>query len=530
MVTRRAFRFVAAFAAFAALTLAPYAAQAACSAAPTATTTDGILNFTSNPPAYGQVTGISPISGSLVYDGTNKLFKYCDGTNWLTLGATGTAAGSTGYVQFNTGGSLNADSDFYWDNTNKRLGIGTSTPSAPLHIGQTVRLGQNSAGAVDQFSISNTSGNAFFYVSTTASTGATVGAWDNTLSQAAQLTLWGNPVILGGGNVGIGTTNMPSYLLSFGGDAARTVGMERRTTANTAGQALTILAGGATSGATDKNGGDLVLSSGTATGTGSSGITFKTATAGSTGTADRTPAMAMTISGDGNVGIGTTTPEIGLTVYGGNNWGMLHLVNWVAGNAATISFKDSSLANGAATMWHMGKDTTANNDVFFIATGNTKRLTINTSGNVGIGTASPARALEVQASGVNGYLRVGNPTNYLETGFDGSNFRFDVSGSGNILFGYNSGASRSIGFYPSGTTTSQMVITSSGNVGIGTTTVNATLDVNGYAKLKTNTAAPVACSATYKGSIAMTSTTNYICYCDGTSWKQIHSPATACTW
>lgn len=65
--------------------------------------------------------------------------------------------------------------------------------------------------------------------------------------------------IISSGNIGIKTTT-PSYLLSLGGTATRTIGMERMTTAATAGQNLTLLAGGAVSGGTDLNGGDNIVS------------------------------------------------------------------------------------------------------------------------------------------------------------------------------------------------------------------------------------------------------------------------------
>lgn len=74
----------------------------------------------------------------------------------------------------------------------------------------------------------------------------------------------------------------------------------------------------------------------------------------------------------------------------------------------------------------------------------------------------------------------------------------------------------------------RMVILSNGNVGIGLTAPSATLDVNGYLKLKTNTAAPITCNSTLKGALAFTSATR-LCLCDGTSWKEANS-ATACTW
>lgn len=44
-------------------------------------------------------------------------------------------AGSTGYVQFNgTSNAFGADSNIFWDNTNKRLGVGATTLDARLHV------------------------------------------------------------------------------------------------------------------------------------------------------------------------------------------------------------------------------------------------------------------------------------------------------------------------------------------------------------------------------------------------------------
>jgi len=54
--------------------------------------------------------------------------------SWNTPAAGATPAGSTGYIQFNNVGDLGADSNLFWDNTNKRLGIGTINPNTKLEV------------------------------------------------------------------------------------------------------------------------------------------------------------------------------------------------------------------------------------------------------------------------------------------------------------------------------------------------------------------------------------------------------------
>jgi hypothetical protein len=59
----------------------------------------------------------------------------------LTVGATAVTSGTDGRVLFQAGGVVQQDSAFFWDNTNKRLGVG-ATPAS------TVRLDVRAQGAL----------------------------------------------------------------------------------------------------------------------------------------------------------------------------------------------------------------------------------------------------------------------------------------------------------------------------------------------------------------------------------------------
>ncbi len=102
-------------------------------------------------------------------------------------------------------------------------------------------------------------------------------------------------------------------------------------------------------------------------------------------------------------------------------------------------------------------------------------------------------------------------------------------GNGVLYWGDNAEETLRFAFAPEGQPLSEkMRLTTQGELGIGTTMPRATLDVNGYARLRAYSGAPVGCSTSYKGSIALTSSTR-MCVCDGTSWKEVNS-ATGCTW
>jgi hypothetical protein len=113
--------------------------------------------------------------------------------------------------------------------------------------------------------------------------------------------------ITAAGNVGIGTTT-PTHTLSLGGAQAATVGVEANPTAGSAGNNLTISAGAAAPGSTNKAGGDLVLAAGNGTGTGAGGnVRFQAAGNGASGDSPGTVSDRLLIAGKPKTMLATGT-------------------------------------------------------------------------------------------------------------------------------------------------------------------------------------------------------------------------------
>lgn len=167
-----------------------------------------------------------------------------------------------------------------YDEVNNRLGITASVPAYTLSLG--------SGTANTKFALYDDGTNVY-------GMGVQGNDWRIGLpNTSANLNVYDAPAgnllmrVKGGGGLNVGTTGTLNYV-SLDGQAAHSIGMERHTTSNTAGNALTVQSGGATSAATDKAGGDLIALPGVSTGTGRSLIrlqNFFPATA--TGTADNT--------------------------------------------------------------------------------------------------------------------------------------------------------------------------------------------------------------------------------------------------
>jgi hypothetical protein len=82
-------------------------------------------------PSTGALT-----AGSFVKSGgTSSQFLMADGSVSTGLGGTVTGTGTSGQIAFWNGtSSITGESNLFWDSTNDRLGIGTASPSALLHL------------------------------------------------------------------------------------------------------------------------------------------------------------------------------------------------------------------------------------------------------------------------------------------------------------------------------------------------------------------------------------------------------------
>ena len=364
-------------------------------------------------------------------------------------------------MHFETNGTDQAVID-----ANGNVGIGTTAPGTALEVkGSGIRFGDGNgvgtlnAGSnriflstgdnVERFSILQASGNVGIGTSDPgiarlAVIGGDVGI--GTTNPSGKLDVNGNVIVTG--NVGIGTTSPPSKLKVDG----------------------TALPDGLVWLGNQDYGSDTVLR-----------VSPGTIYYDSPGTIGG----RMTIEGStGNVGIGTTSPGAKLEVTGNIK---------ITGGTPAANEVLTSDANGLATWEPIGNDgdwTISGNDIYSAL-----------SGNIGIGTTTPQSPLHVQGPGDGTFgVKITDTNNTgLEIRSSGADKRMfidfvdtstDDSGvgtpdwQGRIVY---DGTDDSMHFETNGT--DRAVIDANGNVGIGTTTPGAKLDVAGSIKITGGTPA-----------------------------------------
>jgi hypothetical protein len=205
---------------------------------------------------------------------------------------------------------------------------------------------------------------------------------------------------------------------------------------------------------------------------------FKQAALGTAG-ATATLTQTFTVDSSGNVGIGTTSPATGIDVqttnytYSGTTYDIYGIVGLTGGGVRLGG--DSSNADSVI-------GTTGTGNMQFVTYNGSawgSRMTLDNSGNVGIGT-SPSYKLHIRGTSGSNILRVDDTTNSAGLGIgadptDGAEINY---GGVDILRFVN-------------VSTERMRITSSGTVYMGTTT-NAVSSETRLAVLGTGTSGSVA--------------------------------------
>ena len=165
---------------------------------------------------------------------------------------------------------------------------------------------------------------------------------------------------------------------------------------------------------------------------------------------DGTQKLGMRINSSGNVGIGTDSPDASLQVNGATNFGN-------GAKPANTSNYINNFNNDLALL--IKKISTGVGDYLSIQdSAGSSKFIVKSSGNVGINYTGPFN----QISGTETTLAISNgnvATLYLNN--------TSTNGHNHII---TSGTDGALGFYDKTAAASRMVIDSSGNVGIGTTT------------------------------------------------------------
>jgi hypothetical protein len=377
------------------------------------------LYILKNDSAYAVTLKTASGSGIAVPSGT-AAFLFCDGTNVQSAQTTLTLPSGTanGVVYLNGSKVATAGAALTFDGTN--LGVGTASPG--------VRLDVSGADGVRARVVATSGGTSGMVLSSAGNTAYTIkaGNADNSLridqDGTDRLTL------ASGGNLGIGTASPTSKLDVAGpnNDYIQYRSGTRTTGIGTLGGLSTLFSGAGTE-LSFNIGGEL-----------------------------------MRLDSSGNLGIGTASPSRKLSVVG-----------IISGSDGTVT---TEIANGGG----VGYVGTVTNHPLAFQTNNTERMRLDTSGNLGIGTASPTYKLDVvgairssNAGNENIYLSDGSVQASLQAG--ANLFYFNVNA--------NSAAQGNFIWRSSNAFTERMRLDTSGNLGVGTSSPTYKLDVVGSARV-----------------------------------------------
>jgi hypothetical protein len=437
----------------------------------------GGLDLTNNIYSVGAISPVISFSSRSLNGNFNNNYAAIYG---IFAGDGGEANWSSGHLVFSTTESYGAKERVRITAAGD-VGIGTTSPSSKLQVEAannllTLRM---TSGGYNALTLSTTFGGGNNYAINPYISGVSNGGFEikdltNNVSRIA--------IAVTSGNVGIGTTS-PANKLDVVGDGIRT-------SADQSTSAFLVLAGSSSEGRIT------VSSYG-----GFQPMTFYT------GGSER-----MRITSGGNVGIGTTSPSGRFEVAGGSGSSGVQsyfsanagFTAPAAGNAAfpggakIILWNDTGTPqkasigmDGSADIWFNNAGGQAGAGfTFYTGDGGSAspeaRLKIAKGGNVGIGTTNPGYKLETIGNArISGKLSIGTTYNGFAANIEGVVYIINGSAWVNDGYGYANASATSTGMFPDSgnnitfknNNSTAMYINSSRNIGIGTTSPNAILDV-----------------------------------------------------
>jgi hypothetical protein len=392
-----------------------------------------------------------PASGALktiyIAEDTNKTYRWTGsvyvevssaGASGITIGTTAITSGTVGRVLFEgTGNVVQESANLFWDDTNGRLGIGTSTPAQTLDVVGVAKFNQNGTSVI----LNNPSGRYTDLGFSNADSIKSFVSLDNSQfyldifnSSNYGLRLWTNNAermrIPTTGNVLINTTTDAGYKLDVNGTARvqNTITLTGINTPNNANLPLAL--------------GNFTLDVQT------------TNPNTATGSIITTGAITKTDSGVKSIiKVNNAVTSTAANFNTLNGFAFTSTINQTLGTIRGIYIAPTLTASTD----FRAIETTAGNVIF-------------NGGNVGIGTSSPAYPLHITRNSSSNYIQLSGNSNKGLFAEGSGLIAFDTSGNFNV---YTGGVNL------------RATISSGGNVLIGTTTdAGYKLDVNGTARVQ----------------------------------------------